>query len=168
MIRHPLCEWLTRWEICCSWVLLQFMESRILNMLRSWSNRSSKSRIFVNITLGFYNSVCYDLDSKYKRFYLCLMPCLTMMRMPQKQELLLTKWVFKCIFSFSCSLVLFYYFLHVGFEIESIHSTQSPIESVKTAQAFFIGGGNTFLLLKTLYDLELLEPIRQRVLQVIW
>jgi len=53
----------------------------------------------------------------------------------------------------------------MGFEVESIHSTLSPIESVKTAQAFFIGGGNTFLLLKTLYDLELLEPIRQRVLQ---
>jgi dipeptidase E len=34
---------------------------------------------------------------------------------------------------------------------------------IDSAEAIFIGGGNTFRLLKTLYALDLLEPIRDRV-----
>jgi len=34
---------------------------------------------------------------------------------------------------------------------------------VREAEAIFVGGGNTFRLLATLYRLGLLEPIRQRV-----
>ena len=36
-------------------------------------------------------------------------------------------------------------------------------DDLKNAEAIFTGGGNTFRLLKTLYDRELLEPIRERV-----
>lgn len=53
--------------------------------------------------------------------------------------------------------------LFLGLEINSIHKSQDPQTAVKNAKGFFVGGGNTFLLLKTLYDLNLIEPIRKRV-----
>jgi len=54
----------------------------------------------------------------------------------------------------------------MGFELDGIHNCKglSPKEAVKSAQAIFIGGGNTFRLLKALYDNELVETIRKRVL----
>ena len=54
-----------------------------------------------------------------------------------------------------------------GFQLESIHEamkTESPVVSVKKAEAIFIGGGNTFRLLKKLYDNSLVEAIQERVL----
>ena len=38
-----------------------------------------------------------------------------------------------------------------------------PIEQLDAADAIFVGGGNTFRLLKKLYDRSLLDTIRQRV-----
>ena len=55
-------------------------------------------------------------------------------------------------------------FVLMGLELTSIHTSQDPRRAVSEAQAIFIGGGNTFRLLKTLYDRQLLEPIRERVL----
>lgn len=54
-----------------------------------------------------------------------------------------------------------------GLDISSIHQSNNQLTTVKEAQAFFVGGGNTFLLLKTLYDLNLLEAIKSRVLEVV-
>jgi dipeptidase E len=50
--------------------------------------------------------------------------------------------------------------LGVGFE--SIHAAGDPKKAVDQAEAMFIGGGNTFRLLKTLYELDLLESIKRR------
>ena len=52
-----------------------------------------------------------------------------------------------------------------GLAVESIHQASLPIKAVEQAEAIFIGGGNTFRLLRTLYDLKLLDPIRSAVLE---
>ncbi len=54
-------------------------------------------------------------------------------------------------------------FAKMGFELSSIHTAANPKSLVKHTDALFIGGGNTFRLLKALYDFDLLEPIRRRV-----
>lgn len=51
-----------------------------------------------------------------------------------------------------------------GFELQSLHQTNDPAAMLADAEAVFTGGGNTFRLLKTLYDLEVLDGLRQRVL----
>lgn len=52
-----------------------------------------------------------------------------------------------------------------GFAVEGIHTFPDPVNAVLNAEAIFIGGGNTFQLLKSLYEHKLVDPIRQVVLQ---
>jgi dipeptidase E len=54
-------------------------------------------------------------------------------------------------------------FSQMGFALESMHRAPDPRKAVEMAEAIFIGGGNTFRLLKTLYEYGLLAPIRLRV-----
>jgi dipeptidase E len=54
-------------------------------------------------------------------------------------------------------------FQKMGYDLTSIHTATNPVQAVKDTEAIFIGGGNTFRLLKTLYDFDLLGPIRERV-----
>jgi len=54
-------------------------------------------------------------------------------------------------------------FDEMGYELTSVHDAADPVEAVNTASAIFIGGGNTFRLLKSLYEVNLIEPIRKRV-----
>ncbi len=51
----------------------------------------------------------------------------------------------------------------MGYELDSVHEAADPQQAVEAAEAVFIGGGNTFRLLKGLYDFALLSPIRRRV-----
>jgi len=53
-------------------------------------------------------------------------------------------------------------FAEMGFELDSIHQAADPRRAVERAFAVFCGGGNTFRLLKTLYDLDLVQPLRQQ------
>lgn len=52
-----------------------------------------------------------------------------------------------------------------GVKVTGIHESSDEVKAVKSAQAIFVGGGNTFLLLKMLYDKHLVEAIRIRVLE---
>lgn len=54
-------------------------------------------------------------------------------------------------------------FTQLGFQLEPLHAAAKPRHAVGEAQAIFIGGGNTFRLLATLYDLDLLDALRTRV-----
>jgi dipeptidase E len=54
-------------------------------------------------------------------------------------------------------------FMAMGYSLESVHGANNPQQAVKKADAFFIGGGNTFRLLKALQDIGLIEPIRHKV-----
>ncbi len=50
-----------------------------------------------------------------------------------------------------------------GYEVDAIHETPDPAAAVGAAEAVFIGGGNTFVLLSALYEHGLIELIRHRV-----
>jgi len=52
-----------------------------------------------------------------------------------------------------------------GIKVRGIHEFSDPIEAVHKAQAIFVGGGNTFLLLKMLYETKLIEPLQKQVAQ---
>lgn len=54
-------------------------------------------------------------------------------------------------------------FGEMGYGLDSVHEAPDPLEAVERAEAIFVGGGNTFRLLETLYRLKLIEPVRRRV-----
>ena len=54
-------------------------------------------------------------------------------------------------------------FAEMNYELVSIHMTASPIEAVESAEAIAVGGGNTFHLLRELYENALVESIRMKV-----
>ena len=55
-------------------------------------------------------------------------------------------------------------FARMGHELTSVHTVTNPRQAVEETDVVFIGGGNTFRLLKALYDFGLLEPIRKRIM----
>ncbi len=51
----------------------------------------------------------------------------------------------------------------LGITVESIHRSIDSHKAVAEAQAIIVGGGNTFHLLKSIQDLDLVEAIRAKV-----
>ena len=59
-------------------------------------------------------------------------------------------------------------FAAMGYELDSLHEPKEIVDkqkAVNEAGAIFIGGGNTFRLLKSLYDFDCLSAIQKRVTQ---
>jgi dipeptidase E len=54
-------------------------------------------------------------------------------------------------------------FQRMGYELNSVHTSAHPAQAVNETDAVFIGGGNTFRLLKALYDFDLFGSIKRRV-----
>jgi dipeptidase E len=54
-------------------------------------------------------------------------------------------------------------FSAMGISLSGIHEATDPVKAVNEAEAVFIGGGNTFLLLKQLYANNLVKPLQERV-----
>jgi dipeptidase E len=55
-------------------------------------------------------------------------------------------------------------FADMGYGVESVHTSADAPQAVRRAQALVVGGGNTFHLLRELYAVGLLAPMRERVL----
>ena len=51
----------------------------------------------------------------------------------------------------------------MGYSFEAVHAVPDAREAIEQTDAIFVGGGNTFRLLKALQDLDLLDPIRRKV-----
>ncbi|XP_044071839.1 alpha-aspartyl dipeptidase-like [Siniperca chuatsi] len=56
-------------------------------------------------------------------------------------------------------------FKTLGYEVDGLHEAPDPVDAVRRAEGIFIGGGNTFRLLKSLYDNQVVTEIRRRVLE---
>jgi len=51
----------------------------------------------------------------------------------------------------------------IGLEVDSADETNAPADAARRAEAIFVGGGNTFRLLRDLYRHHLLTAIRRRI-----
>jgi dipeptidase E len=52
--------------------------------------------------------------------------------------------------------------LDAGYDLVGLHTFADPVNAVEQAEGIYVGGGNTFRLLDSLYRLNLLEPIHRR------
>jgi dipeptidase E len=52
----------------------------------------------------------------------------------------------------------------MGKSIRGIHEFDNSVAAIENADGVFIGGGNTFVLLRDLYQNKLVEPLRDRIL----
>lgn len=55
------------------------------------------------------------------------------------------------------------FFGELGIQITGLHSFKDPVEALNQGCAFFTGGGNTFLLVKQLHDLNLMSALKENV-----
>lgn len=54
-------------------------------------------------------------------------------------------------------------FKKIGKSLIGLHTYNNPIEVLKNAKGVFTGGGNTFVLVNSLYRIELMQPLREAI-----
>lgn len=54
-------------------------------------------------------------------------------------------------------------FAKININVVGVHENDDPAASLAAAQGIFTGGGNTFLLVKTLYQHNLMEALREKI-----
>lgn len=55
------------------------------------------------------------------------------------------------------------FFAALGIQVKGLHEFNDKKEAVNSAKGFFTGGGNTFLLVKTLHEENLMQLLRENV-----
>jgi len=56
-------------------------------------------------------------------------------------------------------------FNEVGLDIKSVHNFDNAQNAIEQSDAIVVGGGNTFMLLKLMYENNLIDAIRKKVLE---
>lgn len=56
------------------------------------------------------------------------------------------------------------FFKSIEIKVKGIHEFEAPIEAIKNANGIFTGGGNTFVLLKQMYLLNLFPELKSAIL----
>ena len=56
-------------------------------------------------------------------------------------------------------------FRESDYEIIGIHEIENPLEAINTMEGIYVGGGNTFSLVKKLHEEKLIQPIKKRILE---
>lgn len=51
----------------------------------------------------------------------------------------------------------------IGKKVVGLHEFHQPIKAIQNAQAIFVGGGNTFLLVQQLYKNDLIAPLKEKL-----
>lgn len=54
-------------------------------------------------------------------------------------------------------------FLKINKQVKGIHTFENPVTAIKTAEAIFVGGGNTFVLLNQLHKNNLITVLKDTV-----
>ena len=54
-------------------------------------------------------------------------------------------------------------FQMMGIDVVSVHETVDPVSEILQTEAVFTGGGNSFVLLNSLYNHKIVEPLKQRI-----
>ncbi len=55
------------------------------------------------------------------------------------------------------------YFKFLDIKVNGIHTFDEPKKAIANAKAVFVGGGNTFVLVKTLYEYNLWSVLKQKI-----
>ncbi len=55
------------------------------------------------------------------------------------------------------------FFSKLNIKVKGLHEFENKVEAIRNAKGFFTGGGNTFLLVKTLHEEHLMQVLKQNV-----